>query len=108
MRLNKHNLIQLRRMTDETPEFPLHNDYTSNEDTIASFLYLSSGWSYACGGRLRLYESDDVSAPSIAIEPIQNRLVAFQTKPAHWHSVERVHHWDRLSILALWNIDGGM
>jgi hypothetical protein len=108
VRLNKHNMLQLRRMTDETPEFPLHSDYTSNEDTIASFLYLSSGWSVACGGRLRLYEANDVSAPSVAIEPLRNRFIAFQTKPAHWHSVERVRHWDRFSVLALWDIDGGV
>ena len=106
VRLNKHNMVQLRRMTDETPEFPLHSDYTSTEDTIASFLYLSSGWSPACGGRLRLYEANDVTAPSIAIEPIRNRFIAFQTRPAYWHSVERVHGWDRFSILALWNIEG--
>jgi hypothetical protein len=103
--LNKHNLLQLRRMTDQTPEFPLHSDYTSNEDTIASFLYLSSGWAPARGGRLHLYETNKASSPSIAIEPIKNRFIAFQTKPLHWHSVERVHDWDRLSILALWNID---
>jgi hypothetical protein len=45
-------------------------------------------------------------APSFAIEPIQNRFVAFQTKPAHWRSVERVRGWDRYSILALWNVEG--
>jgi hypothetical protein len=106
VRLNKHNMLQLRRMTDETPEFPLHSDYTSNENTIASFLYLSSGWSPACGGRLQLYKANDASSWSIAIEPIRNRFIAFQTKPAHWHSVERVHGWDRFSILALWNIEG--
>jgi hypothetical protein len=106
VRLNKHNMVQLRRMTDETPEFPLHSDYTSSEDTIASFLYISSGWAPACGGRLRLYEANDSSAPSIPIEPVRNRFIAFKTKPCHWHSVERVHGWDRFSILALWNIEG--
>lgn len=105
VRLNKHNMLQLRRMTDETPEFPLHSDYTSTEDTIAAFLYLSEGWSPTCGGRLRLYEANDVSAGSIEIEPIRNRFIAFQTKPDHWHSVERVHNWDRFSILSLWNIE---
>jgi hypothetical protein len=106
--LNKDNLIQLRRMNGETPEFPIHTDYTSNEDTIASFLYISSGWSPNCGGRLRLYEANDVSAPSIAIEPKRNRFIAFETKPAYWHSVERVYGWARFSILALWNIEGGI
>jgi hypothetical protein len=45
VKLNKHNMVQLRRMNEDTPEFPLHNDFASNEDTIASFLYLSGGWS---------------------------------------------------------------
>ena len=32
-------------MNEGTPEFPVHNDFTSNQDSIASFLYLSPGWS---------------------------------------------------------------
>jgi 2OG-Fe(II) oxygenase superfamily len=106
IRLNKSNWLQLRRMNDDTPEFPLHNDFTSNEDTIASFLYLSSGWSIKCGGRLHLFESDNQAAPSSWIDPIENRFVAFRTKAAHWHAVERVYGWERLSLLALWDVDG--
>ncbi len=33
------------------------------------------------------------------------RLVAFRTKATHWHSVEKVYGWERLSILALWDVD---
>ena len=51
--LNRHNMVQLRRMNDLTPEFPIHNDAASDEDTIVSFLYVSRGWSDGCGGRLR-------------------------------------------------------
>jgi Rps23 Pro-64 3,4-dihydroxylase Tpa1-like proline 4-hydroxylase len=91
-------------MNDETPEFPLHNDFTSNEETIASFLYLSGGWSTKCGGRLHLFESDKQTEPSASIGPIQNRLVAFRTQPSHWHSVEKVTGWERLSVLALWDV----
>jgi hypothetical protein len=105
VRLNRDNWVQLRRMNEDTPEFPLHNDFTSSEDTIASFLYLSSGWSSECGGRLHLFESDQDCAPSDSIDPIQNRFVAFRTKSSHWHSVERVYGWERLSALALWNVD---
>lgn len=105
VKLNKHNMVQLRRMNEDTPEFPLHNDFASNEDTIASFLYLSGRWSNKCGGRLHLFESDKDCAPSASIEPIQNRFVAFRTRPSHWHSVESVHGWERLSVLALWDID---
>jgi hypothetical protein len=105
VKLNKHNWVQLRRMNEDTPEFPLHNDFTSNEDAIASFLYLSSGWSSKCGGRLHLFESDKHCAPSASIEPIENRFIAFRTKSSYWHSVERVYCWERLSVLALWDID---
>jgi hypothetical protein len=104
--LNKHNMVQLRRMNEDTPEFPLHNDFTSNEEAIASFLYLSSGWSSKHGGRLHLFESDRHCAPSASIDPIQNRFIAFRTNAAHWHSVEKVYNWERLSVLALWNVAG--
>ena len=105
VKLNKCNMVQLRRMNEETPEFPLHNDFTSDEDSIASFLYLSSGWSRKRGGRLHLFESNKHSARSVSIDPIENRFIAFRTKSSHWHSVERVHGWERLSALALWNLD---
>jgi 2OG-Fe(II) oxygenase superfamily len=105
VKLNKHNMVQLRRMNEDTPEFPLHNDFTANEDTIASFLYLSSGWSVKCGGRLHLFESNTQITPSASVDPIQNRFIAFRTEASHWHSVERVHGWERLSVLSLWNIE---
>jgi hypothetical protein len=41
------------------------------------------------------------------VYPIRNRFIAFQTKPEHWHAVKRVHGWERLSVLALWNVEGG-
>jgi 2OG-Fe(II) oxygenase superfamily len=104
VQLNKHNMVQLRRMNDLTPDFPLHSDFTSDGDTIASFLYISGDWSTKCGGYLHLFESGEQETPCISIEPIQNRFVAFRTKASHWHSVERVCGWERLSVLALWNI----
>jgi hypothetical protein len=102
--LNRENYLQLRRMNDATPEFPVHSDYTTGQDTIASFLYLSDGWTADCGGRLNLYVSEASAAPRVAVEPLANRFVAFPTKQAHWHSVERVVGWERLSVLALWNM----
>lgn len=105
VKLNKHNMVQLRRMNEDTPEFPVHNDFTSTEDTIASFLYLSRGWSIECGGRLHLFASNTQSAPSTSVDPIPNRFIAFRTEASHWHSVERVHGWERLSALSLWNIE---
>jgi hypothetical protein len=105
VKLNRDNMLQLRRMNEETPEFPIHNDFTSSQDSIASFLYLSAGWSPNRGGRLHLFGSEADQAPSASIEPLQNRFVAFQTKPSYWHSVERVNDWERLSALALWNVE---
>ena len=105
--LNKHNMLQLRRMNDRTPDFPLHNDFTSDADTIASFLYISPGWSPEYGGCLHLFSSDRQDTPSISIEPLENRFLAFRTESSHWHSVEKVAGgWERLSVLALWNLDG--
>jgi len=104
VRLNKQNYVQLRRMNDDTPDFPIHNDFVAGVETIATFLYITPGWSDARGGRLNLFESEAQYIPSQSIEPIQNRLVAFRTKSSHWHSVERVHGWERLSVLALWDV----
>jgi 2OG-Fe(II) oxygenase superfamily len=103
--LSRDNWIQLRRMNADTPEFPLHHDFVSTEDSIASFLYLSNGWVQECGGRLHLFRSEQDSTPSTSIAPLQNRFVAFQTKICHWHSVERVYGWERLSALALWDVN---
>ncbi|SRR6266403_1177693 len=102
--LNKHNMLQLRRMNDQTPEFPRHNDSTSTGETIASFLYISRDWSSRCGGHLHLYATEEQETPSKSISPIQNRFVAFRTNAYHWHSVERVYGWERLSVLAMWDI----
>jgi hypothetical protein len=103
--LSRDNWIQLRRMNEDTPEFPLHHDCVSSEDSITSFLYLSSGWVQEYGGRLHLFATDDDSTPDASIAPVQNRFVAFQTKTRHWHSVEKVHGWERINALALWNVD---
>ncbi|WP_375782542.1 2OG-Fe(II) oxygenase [Silvibacterium bohemicum] len=91
-------------MNEETPEFPTHNDFADNEDTIASFLYLSDGWSPSCGGRFHMFCSKEQAIPSFSLSPIRNRFLAFRTKPTHWHSVERVYGWERLSVLSLWNV----
>jgi hypothetical protein len=103
--LNKQNVLQLRRMTPETPDFPIHSDFVSGDDTIASFLYLSPGWSKRCGGYFHLDQSNEHGPPALSIEPTQNRFLAFRTRPSHWHSVQKVCDWERLSVLALWDIE---
>jgi hypothetical protein len=103
--LNKQNMLQLRRMNDDTPDFPTHHDHVEGGHTIVSFLYLSPGWSGKCGGRFNLFEANDQETPSSSIEPIQNRFLAFRASPSHWHSVDGVRGWERLSVLALWDIE---
>lgn len=104
VRLNKQNMLQIRRMNESTPEFPMHNDYTSQGEQVASFLYLSSGWEEKCGGRLHLFKSESDIGSKASIEPLENRFVAFQTRAFHWHSVEKVYNWSRISVLALWDV----
>ena len=102
--LSRENWIQLRRMNSETPEFPLHNDFVPPEDSIVSLLYLSEGWEVAFGGRLHLFTKEDENTLVSSIAPVQNRLVAFRTLESHWHSVEKVCGWERLSALAMWDV----
>lgn len=102
--LNRDNMLQLRRMNEVTPEFPIHNDFTRDGDRIASFLYLSPNWAPEFGGRIHLYNSGDQIEPSASIEPIANRFFAFRTDASHWHSVDAVRGWERLSVLSLWDI----
>lgn len=101
---NKNNLIQIRRMNDATPEFPLHNDYIEGQNTIVAFLYLSQNWKISHGGRLLLHGSSEKDDIGGIVEPTMNKLVAFQTKADYWHSVEKVKCWDRINALIVWDI----
>ena len=103
LKLNKSNLIQVRRMSTSTPAFPKHNDFIPENSTIVCFLYLSPSWNSRKGGRLLLYKSLNDREVYKRIDPIQNRLVAFETSASHWHSVEKVYNWERISALALWD-----
>ncbi|HJV74581.1 MAG TPA: 2OG-Fe(II) oxygenase [Noviherbaspirillum sp.] len=100
--LDARNLIQLRRSDDATPAFGIHNDFVEGEDTIVSFLYLAAGWKMEYGGELLLYSHEAAVKPDAAVEPIQNRFVAFRTLSTHWHAVAKVKKWIRLSAMALW------
>ena len=104
IKLNKDNLIQLRRMDSCTPAFPVHNDHILGMDSLVAFLYLSKDWNPDCGGHLLLHKSNKKTEVNFKIAPIFNRLVVFQTKSTFWHSVEKVNNWSRLSALAVWDI----
>jgi hypothetical protein len=102
--LSRENWIQLRHMNSDTPEFPLHNDFVPPEDSIVSLLYLSGGWEVGFGGRLHLFTSEDESTLASSVPPLQNRFIAFRTLESHWHSIEKVCGWERLSALAMWDV----
>ncbi|OYW45300.1 MAG: hypothetical protein B7Z08_10625 [Sphingomonadales bacterium 32-68-7] len=103
-KLNQENLIQIRRMTEDTPEFPVHNDYILGKDSVISFLYLSPSWSPERRGRLVMHENPQGTGEISFIDPIQNRLVLFQNCRKNWHSVERVTDWTRYAILSVWDL----
>jgi hypothetical protein len=102
--LSRENWIQLRQMNSDTPAFPLHNDFVPPEDSIVSLLYLNSGWKMEFGGRLHLFTSEDENTLASSVAPLQNRFVAFRTLENHWHSIEKVCGWERLSALAMWDV----
>ena len=102
--LSRDNWIQVRRMNDDSPEFPPHHDFVSAESSVVSFLYLSSGWKDHHGGQLRLFRDLDDEVSESVVAPVQNRFVAFQTRGCHWHAVGKVFGWERLSALALWDV----
>lgn len=102
--LSRDNWIQVRRMNADSPEFPVHHDFVSTEDSVVSFLYLSAGWAPDYGGQLQLFKNLDDEFPASSVAPIQNRFVVFQTKSFHWHAVEKVFGWERLNALALWDV----
>jgi hypothetical protein len=104
VKLSRDNWIQLRQMNSDTPAFPLHNDFVPPEDSIVSLLYLNSGWKSEFGGCLHLFTSEDENTLASSVAPLQNRFVAFRTLENHWHSIEKVCAWERLSALAMWDV----
>jgi hypothetical protein len=75
-RLNKSNMLQLRRMNDETPEFPPHSDFCEGQDHIAAFLYLSDGWDQQRGSRLCIHAGEAAASPAAFVGLLLNRRVA--------------------------------
>lgn len=104
--LNPQSLIQMRRMTPESPYFPVHID-TQEIKSLVCLLYLSPEWTAGCGGELILHQekSSDPAGPfSKILEPRANRMILFRSEDCHWHSVNKVHNWLRYSIIMEWFI----
>jgi hypothetical protein len=98
--VTERNAIQIRRADPSTPPFPVHHDSGGPPSLVALF-YVSTDWAQPKGGRLLLYPAEDAEATTI-VDPLPNRLVLFETSPAHWHSVEQTTAGVRYSILTEW------
>jgi hypothetical protein len=100
---NKELGIQIRRMTEESPEFPAHIDLI-DKPTLIALYYVAPGWKLGAGGELVLMENEN-GGHEKAVMPIANRLVLFWTGDQYWHMVRRVKNWTRLMVLTEWMIE---
>jgi hypothetical protein len=107
LRIYEKGALQLRRMTELSPEFPPHVDFIDERALIMLF-YLSPGWSPQKGGQLLLMESEQAHPEQSStrwIAPQENRMVLFFNDNHHWHSVRRVHDWNRYMVMAEWIVN---
>ena len=100
----KKSLVQLRLMTPNSPEFPIHID-SQNEKSLVCLFYLSPDWEPGKGGELCLYNEEQANSLAATIAPTENRMVAFHSEDRHWHSVKKVSDWNRYSIVTEWIIN---
>jgi 2OG-Fe(II) oxygenase superfamily len=98
--VTERNAIQVRRSDASTPPLPVHHDSGGPPSAVAIY-YVSTDWMQPKGGRLRLHPTEDAEAAAI-IDPRPNRLVVFEARPDHWHSVEMTRSGARYSILSEW------
>ena len=103
LRPNEEIAIQIRRMTDDSPEFPPHIDLIEKPSLIALY-YVAPGWQDGGGGELVLLKNED-GGEEKAVAPLENRLVLFWTGDQYWHMVRRVKNWTRLMVLTEWLIE---
>ena len=101
---NERIAIQLRRMTPDSPPFPPHVDAVETK-AWAALYYIAPDWTPANGGEVVLleHETAELRSPrSTWVEPLANRLLLFQTEDQYWHTVRRVHDWERYFIITEW------
>jgi hypothetical protein len=102
--VHQGGLVQLRKMDPSSPAFPIHID-SQDERSLVCLYYVSPGWQKGCGGELCLYQKEETSvevAPDQLIAPIANRMVLFFSDDTHWHSVRKVHDWNRYCVVSEW------
>lgn len=98
--VTERNGIQIRRSDTATPPFPVHHD-SGGPPSVVAIYYVSTDWAQPKGGRLRLHPAEDAEA-TVVVDPQPNRLVVFEAKSTHWHSVEKTTSGTRYSILSEW------
>lgn len=104
LRIYEKGALQLRRMTELSPEFPPHVDFI-DERALIMLYYLSPDWQPNHGGELLLLDNEEAlpeQASTRWIAPQENRMVLFFNDTHHWHSVRRVHNWTRYLVMAEW------
>jgi Rps23 Pro-64 3,4-dihydroxylase Tpa1-like proline 4-hydroxylase len=103
----QESLVQLRKMTPASPEFPIHIDSQDKRSLVCLF-YISEDWRQGCGGELCLFEREDQNSkklPDQIISPMANRMVLFFSDDNHWHSVNKVHAWTRYCVVSEWIVE---
>ncbi|UOF01380.1 2OG-Fe(II) oxygenase [Bdellovibrio reynosensis] len=108
LEISDTGLVQLRRMTPNSPAMPPHID-AADERSLVCIYYLSPNWHPQCGGELLLHPDNlRISRQeAVAIEPLANRMVLFFTDNTNWHSVVKVNNWNRYSVLSEWIVQEG-
>lgn len=100
---NQEVAIQLRRMTEDSPEFPPHVDLIGKPSLIALY-YVAPEWRENAGGELVLMKNE-TGGDEKPLAPVANRLVLFWSNDQHWHMVRRVKNWTRLMVLTEWLVE---
>jgi Rps23 Pro-64 3,4-dihydroxylase Tpa1-like proline 4-hydroxylase len=101
------SLVQLRLMTPNSPAMPPHVD-DQDQRSLVCLWYLAD-WVRESGGELNLLKSESSLATdpsSKIIEPVANRMVLFFSDDTNWHSVNKVHNWNRYSVISEWLVKG--
>ena len=104
LKIFEKGLVQLRLMTASSPAFEPHVD-NQDERSLVCIWYLSPNWTSKKGGELVLLtekDTDPSTKEAKIIAPLENRLVFFFSDDTNWHSVNKVHNWNRYTIISEW------
>lgn len=95
-------------------ELDLHLDFNRHparnwRRRINVLLYLNRGWAPGAGGELELHSDprDPARNQSVAVAPLANRLVIFETNESSWHGHGKIQGVPRASVAAYYYTDAG-